>query len=160
MRISHHSPWSVTQIGVTVQTGTVAAKWLWNLTLSNEKYIISRELLLKRRKAGSTPQPWAQKILESQFTWFTVTGKKATFLIMQLLPTVKIGSKLQIVALQSVYPPLAFVWQDSTRTRRSIWKKRWRKRPPLTNPYFTNSMQLFSFQNGGFVFLSKPGEIS
>lgn len=57
MRSSHHSSWPVTHIGVTVQTGTVAAKWLWDLILSNEEYITSRELLLKRRKAGSTPQP-------------------------------------------------------------------------------------------------------
>lgn len=113
MRTSHHSPWPVTHTGVTVQTGTVAAKRLWNLTLSSEKYITSREVLLKRRKAGSTPRPWAQKILKPQLTCFTLTGKKATLQIMQLLPTVKISSTLKTVALQSAYCPLAFIWQDS-----------------------------------------------
>lgn len=160
MRTSHHSPWPVTHTGVTVQTGTVAAKRLWNLTLSSEKYITSREVLLKRRKAGSTPRPWAQKILKPQLTCFTLTGKKATLQITQLLPTVKISSTLKTVALQSAYCPLAFIWQDLIRTGRSIWKKRWRRHQPLTHPYFNESMQLFSCQNCGFFFLSKPHTIS
>lgn len=124
------------------------------------KYITSREVLLKRRKAGSTPRPWAQKILKPQLTCFTLTGKKATLQITQLLPTVKISSMLKTVALQSAYCPLAFIWQDLIRTGRSIWKKRWRRHRPLTDPYFNDSMQLFSCQNCGFFFLSKPHTIS
>lgn len=70
------------------------------------------------------------------------------------------SSKCEVVALQSVYCPLAFIWQDSFGTGRSIWKKRWRKKHrPLTDPNLANGMQSVSLKNCRFFFPSEPHRI-
>lgn len=147
-----------THTGITAWTGAMAAKRSWNLSLWNEKYITSRQLLLKRQAARHGPElkrSWDLIRCGSLSLARETSSRSRSSCSLPLM-----SSKCEVVALQSVYCPLAFIRQDSFGTGRSIWKKRWRKKHrPLTDPNLANGMQSVSLKNCRFFFPSEPHRI-